>query len=68
MPTGKIKCIVENRGYGFIVDEDIGDVFFHASELTRPLVFSPELVGKEVAYTIVSDTPGKSKAKGIVRR
>jgi cold shock protein len=34
MPVGRIKKVVTNRGYGFILQEGGGkDVFFHYSEL-----------------------------------
>lgn len=33
MPTGKIKKVVRERGFGFIIDADGKEVFFHQSGL-----------------------------------
>jgi CspA family cold shock protein len=33
MPTGKIKKLVRERGFGFITDTDGKEVFFHQTSL-----------------------------------
>ncbi len=34
MPKGKIKKLIRDRGFGFIIDADGKEVFFHQSGLT----------------------------------
>jgi len=50
MPQGKIKKLVEDRGFGFIEGER-GDLFFHHSE-TRGVPFEELREGQMVEYEI----------------
>ena len=59
MPRGVIKYYNEEKGYGFIAQEDGGaDVFMHNSSITGP--YDQPRVGQKVRFTV---TEGK---KGLV--
>ena len=56
MPEGKIKKIIEDKGYGFIEGER-GDIFFHHSSLVGMKI--EELnVGQAVEYEVGSGPKG----------
>ncbi|MBX7166524.1 MAG: cold shock domain-containing protein [Pirellulales bacterium] len=68
MPTGKIKKIVLEKGYGFIrPDEGGGDVFFHHSA-TGETKIEDLGVGDAVQYDVQQGPDGKGpRAINVVR-
>lgn len=56
MPTGKIRFFDESRGFGFITDDDGGDVFLHASALPDG-VDSPRQ-GTRVEFSVADGRKG----------
>jgi cold shock protein len=61
MPTGTIKKLVQDKGFGFIQAQDGGDVFFHHT-CVADQQFDDLSEGQRVEYTI--DEKGGSKSKG----
>ncbi|MHA2252060.1 MAG: cold shock domain-containing protein [Candidatus Kariarchaeaceae archaeon] len=61
---GKIKNVIESRGYGFIeTDENENDLFFHRSQL-QDLTFEDLQAGLEVEFE-TEDTPKGLQAINI---
>ncbi|HEX6487963.1 MAG TPA: cold shock domain-containing protein [Candidatus Dormibacteraeota bacterium] len=52
MPTGTIKKLVPDRGFGFIAAEDGKEYFFHRSGLDRELNFDGLAGGESVEFEI----------------
>lgn len=69
MPVGKIKKIVQDRGFGFIVPEQGGgDLFFHVSGLEGVAIEELSLDDR-VAYDVDDeDRKGKGPRAVNVRR
>ncbi len=57
MDTGKVKKIIEDRGFGFIMMADGREVFFHRSEC-RNTTFDKLIVGKQVNFTLEMSDKG----------
>jgi len=55
---GTIKNLPTGKDYGFIATSIIGDVFFHASELTDNLSIDDLRIGDSVDFTPVSSDKG----------
>ncbi len=49
MPTGVIRRLVKDRGFGFIKSDDSQDIFFHRSEL-RGVTFELLKEGESVEF------------------
>ncbi len=64
MPTGTIKSVVLQRGFGFIAESNSDrDLFFHMSSLRGGLEWSEQLVGHRVDYEVEIDSrTGRAKA------
>lgn len=60
MPTGKIKKLVTEKGFGFITSPDGVDVFFHHS-IVADRQFESLIEGQEVEYTIEQNAGPKGK-------
>lgn len=56
MPTGTIKKIVSERGFGFIAAEDGNEYFFHKSGTEGD--FDTLVGGEKVAYEIEASPKG----------
>lgn len=63
--TGKVKWFNENKGYGFILQEDGRDVFVHYSEIKED-GYRTLTEGEEVQYD-VTESPKGPQAKDVTR-
>jgi cold shock protein len=61
MPVGKIKKLVQEKGFGFISPQDGEDVFFHHSSVENRQ-FENLSVGQAVEFQI--DSTPNPKGKG----
>jgi CspA family cold shock protein len=61
MPTGTIKKLVHDKGFGFIQTQDGQDVFFHHS-CVADHQFDNLTEGQRVEYTV--EQGGNPKGKG----
>lgn len=61
MPTGKIKKIVADKGFGFISADDGQEVFFHHSAVADRQ-FENLAEGQKVEFAI--EQGGKNQGKG----
>jgi cold shock protein len=69
MPTGTIKTIQDQRGFGFIVPDDVAnadELFFHHSAVSDG-GFEHLQVGQRVQYVVGSDprNPQRSRANDV---
>ena len=55
MPTGKVKFFDDERGFGFIMGEDGGQVFLHSSALPEGVTPRP---GTRVEYGVADGRKG----------
>ncbi len=55
MPEGKVKWYDKKKGYGFILNDDGGDVFVHYTDFSSPSLRSLN-DGEEVTF---ETTPGE---------
>lgn len=58
MPTGAIRNIVADRGFGFIKAEDGKDYFFHRSGLEESLDFDQLTGGERVEFQVEQSPKG----------
>ena len=65
MPTGRVKWFNENKGYGFIEQEDGADVFVHFSAIQQE-GFKTLSEGEELEFDITEGEKGPQAAN--VRR
>ncbi len=61
MPRGKVKWFNENKGYGFIQQENGEDVFVHFSAIQEE-GFKTLAEGQEVEFEIVEGQKGPQAA------
>ena len=61
MPVGKIKKLVQEKGFGFISPQDGEDVFFHHSAVADRQ-FENLSVGQSVTFQV--DSAANPKGKG----
>ena len=62
MPTGKVKWFNENKGYGFIEQDDGEDVFVHYSVIDMD-GFKTLAEGSEVQFDVVKGDKGLQATK-----
>lgn len=69
MATGQLKTWIEDRGFGFIRDDDGGpDVFLHANTLRDSLINPDEMLpGDRLEYDVGEGHNGKQAAKNVRR-
>jgi CspA family cold shock protein len=65
MPVGTVKWFNENKGFGFIKQEEGPDVFVHYSEISGE-GFKTLNEGEEVEFEIIEGDKGP-KATNVVR-
>jgi len=58
MPTGTIKKLVSDRGFGFIAAEDGREYFFHRTGLDNSLNFDSLAGGERVTFEIEPSQKG----------
>jgi CspA family cold shock protein len=58
MPTGTIKKLVSDRGFGFIAAEDGKEYFFHRTGLDNQLNFDSLAGGERVTFEIEASAKG----------
>jgi CspA family cold shock protein len=63
MPTGTVKKVVSDRGFGFISAEDGKEYFFHRSSLTESLDFDRLAGGERVDFEIEPSPKGPRAVK-----
>ena len=63
--TGKVKWFNENKGYGFILQDDGRDIFVHYSEI-KAEGYRTLNEGEEVEFEVL-ESPKGPQAKEVVR-
>jgi CspA family cold shock protein len=58
MPTGTIKKLVQDRGFGFIAAEDGREYFFHRTGLDSSVNFDSLAGGEHVSFEIEPSQKG----------
>lgn len=58
MATGTIKRVISDRGFGFIVDADGNEYFFHRDKLAAGLDFDRLVGGESVTFEVESSPKG----------
>jgi CspA family cold shock protein len=58
MPSGTIKKLISERGFGFITAEDGKDYFFHKDGLTDSLDFDRLIGGESVSFEVEAGPKG----------
>ncbi len=58
MPSGTVKKVVSDRGFGFIAADDGKEYFFHQSGLESSLTFERLREGEKVSFEIEQSQKG----------
>jgi CspA family cold shock protein len=58
MPTGKLKKVVADRGFGFIAADDGKEYFFHRTGLDASLDFDQLTGGEAVDFQVENSAKG----------
>jgi CspA family cold shock protein len=64
MPEGTVKWFNERKGFGFISQDDGGDIFVHYSSINMP-GFKKLVEGDRVSFEVEEDDRGP-KAKNAI--
>jgi len=66
MPSGKIKKVVAERGFGFMAPHDGSqDVFFHCSVLPQKGDIDNLVEGEKVSFEVEKTDDGKIRASVV---
>jgi CspA family cold shock protein len=63
MPTGTIKKVISDRGFGFIAAEDAKEYFFHRDGLDPSLNFDRLIGGERVEFEVEASPKGPRATK-----
>jgi CspA family cold shock protein len=63
MPSGVVKKVIADRGFGFITGEDGKDYFFHRDGLEPSVQFDRLLGGEKVTFTVEASPRGPRAVK-----
>jgi CspA family cold shock protein len=63
MPTGTIKKVISDRGFGFIAAEDAKEYFFHRDGLDSSLNFDRLIGGERVEFEVEPSPKGPRATK-----
>lgn len=63
MPTGTIKKVISDRGFGFISAEDAKEYFFHRDGLDSSLNFDRLIGGERVEFEVEASPKGPRATK-----
>ena len=58
MPSGTVKKVVADRGFGFIAADDAKEYFFHRSGVDSSLDFDRLMGGEKVEFEIEQSPKG----------
>ena len=58
MPSGSVKKVISDRGFGFITADDGQDYFFHRNELDSSLDFDRLSGGEKVSFDVEASPRG----------
>ena len=63
MPTGTVKKVVADRGFGFIAADDGKEYFFHRSGLDSSVDFDRLATGERLDFDIETSPKGPRAAR-----
>jgi len=63
MPTGTVKKVISDRGFGFIAAEDAKEYFFHRDGLDSSLNFDRLIGGERVEFEVEPSPKGPRATK-----
>ena len=58
MPSGTIKKLIAERGFGFVTSDDGKDSFFHRSGVDSAFGFDGLRIGQPVSFSIEASPKG----------
>lgn len=62
--TGTVKFFSDQKGYGFLVSDEGGDVFVHRTDLVPPLTLLEQ--GQRVTYMLSGSPKQKGNGKKAI--
>lgn len=63
--TGTVKWFNSKKGYGFIINEKVGDIFVHYSGIKSEKKFKELNDGNKVSFDVEIDERGLGKAVNV---
>jgi len=64
MPTGTIRQLITDRGFGFIKGEGEKDIFFHRNDL-QEVQYDSLREGQQVEFEVGQGRAGRKKAVSV---